>query len=75
VILSIHPLFYEKPLELLYALTELVFNELDEKAMEATLKNEYGDELPMSAYKATNCLVCFKLQFYLFVYLDILGDR
>jgi hypothetical protein len=57
VMLSAHPLFYEKPLELFSELCGSSFRVLSTEEMQVKLKEEYGNDLPLVVYEGNNCLV------------------
>jgi hypothetical protein len=62
--LSVHPLFFDKPLELLNALTGLYFKQLETTKLESILKSEYGDNLPITGFEADGYLVTDETNLY-----------
>jgi hypothetical protein len=70
--LSIHPLFFDKPLELLERLLGEPFQEL--KAFENRLLAEYGTELPMNCYVSGNCLVSFNWKGIAFIFIQVTDE-
>lgn len=62
--MSIHPIFFEKPLELFNALTGLSFKQLETSKLEKILKSEYGDNLPLTGFEADGCLITDETNLY-----------
>lgn len=58
--MSIHPLFFGKPLELLERLLGELFREVASEEIENKFLAEYGTGLPLTCYEASNYLVSFQ---------------
>ncbi|KAI6184193.1 Ribonuclease P/MRP protein subunit POP1 containing protein [Aphelenchoides bicaudatus] len=64
VILFVHPLFFDKPLDLLKGLTGETFQELPAKSIVTKFLPEYGTDFPMNCYESTSCSVSDETNLY-----------